>query len=437
MDRLFSDPIVKPNAVDPASLLGAEEENDVPKTERFCTSKSDFHRGGGFSRDISNALFVARKYRNYLISLVVVCLAIISMWWCVFRSPALISRSAAVTSMANGVTLHPPPAAATCTIGDLNDSKRKPLLGSASKTKSAAAAAAEWPHHIDDAQKQQPPRAGNQNSKDHHSPAAEVQLRPYKDTGIRLPVLPSYGPPETARLGFDHVYVIHNLGHPDRLVRMARVLQLLRITAEFVPVIEPPQAQPPAESPLLPTASNNMPSLQKNIIGWHTHHRIYRDMAEQGYRSALILDDSVDMELNIKTIMRAIHRHMPADWDMLFPGHCGAFEGIQPRPNPDSLPSLRLANMPICLHAHAVSRKGLLRLLHYLPQLPASNEAIGMAIMRLKEEGRLKMYSVDTPVFTPRPAEQDTGRGKPRLAGNKKLDISAIDHLALWQGQNH
>ncbi|KAJ2518350.1 hypothetical protein GGI11_002894, partial [Coemansia sp. RSA 2049] len=89
--------------------------------------------------------------------------------------------------MANGVTLHPPPAAATCTIGDLNDSKRKPLLGSASKTKSAAAAAAEWPHHIDDVQKQQPARAGNQNSKDHHSPAAEVQLRPYKDTGIRLP----------------------------------------------------------------------------------------------------------------------------------------------------------------------------------------------------------------------------------------------------------
>ncbi|KAJ2660220.1 hypothetical protein IWW48_003052 [Coemansia sp. RSA 1200] len=431
MNRLFSDPI-KPNAVDPASLLGAEEENDVPKTERFSTSKSDFYRGGGFSRDISNALLVARKYRSYLISLIVVCLAIISVWWwCVSRSPALISRSAAVTSVANGVTLHP---ATIYTISDLNDSKRKPLLGGASKAKSAAAAATEWLHHID--AQQQPPRVGNQNSKDHHSPAAEVQLRPYKDTGIRLPVLPSYGSPETARLGFDHIYVIHNLGHPDRLVRMARVLQLLRITAEFVPVVEPPQP-PPTESSPSPAASNNMSSLQKNIIEWHTRHRIYRDMAEQGYRSAMILDDSVDMELNIKTIMRAIHRHVPADWDMLFPGHCGAFEGIQPRPNPDSLPSLRLANMPICLHAHAVSRKGLLRLLHYLPQLPASNEAIGMAIMRLKEEGRLKMYSVDTPVFTPRPAEQDTSRGKPRLAGNKKLDISAIDHLALWQGQHH
>ncbi|KAJ2859141.1 hypothetical protein GGI22_003083 [Coemansia erecta] len=317
---------------------------------------------------------------------------------CLFKSSDMTSAPAAVTS------------AATLSryIGDLHDNK---------PTQHPAPSVNRQGNH-------------DQSSNDHSLP--RIQIKPYRDTGIRLPVLPNYGPSETARLGCDHVYVIHNVGHPDRLARMVRLLQLLRISAEFVPVMQPPEPLLRAHMSSLHRA--DVPSLE-NIIEWHTRHRIYRDMAEQGYRSALILDDSVDMELNIKTIMRAIHRHIPADWDMLFPGHCGAFEGTQPRPTPDALPSLRLANMPICLHAHAISRKGLIRLLHSLPPLPTSNEIIGMAIMRLKEQGLLKMYSVDTPVFAPRPTEHDSHEER-HLTGNKKLEISAADHLALWQGQN-
>ncbi|KAJ1796914.1 hypothetical protein LPJ56_007086, partial [Coemansia sp. RSA 2599] len=62
-----------------------------------------------------------------------------------------------------------------------------------------------------------------------------IPMRPYKDTAINLPVLPIYGSAEQAQLGFDHVYVIHHLGHPENLVRMAKLLQMLHITAEFVP----------------------------------------------------------------------------------------------------------------------------------------------------------------------------------------------------------
>ncbi|KAI8321665.1 hypothetical protein GQ54DRAFT_247735, partial [Martensiomyces pterosporus] len=129
---------------------------------------------------------------------------------------------------------------------------------------------------------------------------------------------------------------------------MTRLLQLLRISAEFVPIVYPAHAEDASAATALSP---------QDIVEWRTRYRIYRDMAECGYKSALILDDSVDMELNIKTIMREIHRHIPSEWDMFFPGHCGAFEGIQPKPD-RSFPSLRHANMPICLHAHAISRKG-------------------------------------------------------------------------------
>ncbi|KAJ1731570.1 hypothetical protein LPJ61_002469 [Coemansia biformis] len=250
-----------------------------------------------------------------------------------------------------------------------------------------------------------------------------VQLRPYKDTHIRLPIIPSYGSAETAQLGFDHIYIIHQLGHPDNLVRMARVLQLLRISAEFVPVLPPPP--PPMNT------HSAVPSVlsPESIAEWHTRYRIYRDMEAAGYRSALILDDSVDMELNIKTIMRAVHRHLPAGWDMFFPGHCGAFEGSQPKPDP-GFPSLRAANMPLCLHAHAVSRKGLLQLLAHLGPMPSS-DIISLAIMRLKERGLLQMYSLATPAIAPHNASSPAAA---LPAGSKGLAISATRHLSLWRG---
>ncbi|KAJ1664744.1 hypothetical protein EV178_003815 [Coemansia sp. RSA 1646] len=411
---------MKSNAVDPALLLTNKEKDDMEAGRLHTTTMSDSY--GGIRNSVGIVLFIPRMYRVCCISLVI-CLVIAGMC-CLIQSSDTASPSAAITSVANTAAST---AMTSPYINDRDDNKQ--TLDKIGDT--------ERLHHIDghhpvsSVSYVHPHGKLNQSSDENRMLTSRIQLRPYKDTGIRLPVLPNYGSPETARLGCDHIYVIHNLGHPDRLLRMVKLLQLLRISAEFVPVMQPPESLLRAHMAAL-NRTSNIPSLE-NIIEWHTRHRIFRDMAEQGYRSAMVLDDSVDMELNIKTIMRAIHRHIPTDWDMLFPGHCGAFEGTQPRPSPDALPSLRLANMPICLHAHAISRQGLMRLLHSLPPLPTSNEIIGMAIMRLKEKGLLKMYSVDTPVFAPRPAAEHEATG---LAGNKKLDISAVDHLALWQGQN-
>ncbi|KAJ2478621.1 hypothetical protein EV174_004260 [Coemansia sp. RSA 2320] len=233
-----------------------------------------------------------------------------------------------------------------------------------------------------------------------------VHLRPYKDTAVHMLVFPNHAQAEYTQLGFSHIYVVHTVGHPDRLVRMTQLLQLLRITAEFVPVLD-------------------------EGAEWQTRFQIYADIRQRGYRSALILDDSVDMELNIRMIMKAVHQHMPPSWDMFFPGHCGAFEGTQASVS-SKLPALRVANMPICLHAHAVSFKGAARIVKHLRP---SSEIMAMAIMRLKERGLLHMYSLDTPVFTPR-LGTDEAKKQDRPAGNKRLAVSAINHLAVWQGSS-
>ncbi|KAJ1948418.1 hypothetical protein FBU59_001605 [Linderina macrospora] len=229
-------------------------------------------------------------------------------------------------------------------------------------------------------------------------------LQTYKSGHVNLPALPEYHAQQYAKLGFDHIYVLHDPAYPERLARTAQMLQMLKITAEFVPHTQD---------------------------SWHSYFTLLHSMAHAGHQSALILDDSLDIEITVKKTMRAVHTHLPPDWDMLFPGHCGAFEYIQPKVDAGFKP-LRHANMPICMHAHALSRKGLLTILHHLRDSPAQEStALNMSIMRLKENNLLQMFSLDTPIFVPR----DAHNAKVRLVGNKAPKMSALERLALWQGE--
>ncbi|KAJ2558131.1 hypothetical protein GGH95_005060 [Coemansia sp. RSA 1836] len=211
--------------------------------------------------------------------------------------------------------------------------------------------------------------------------------------------------PTAASLGFAHIYIIHDPLHPQRLQRMTQLLQFFRLEAEFVTATDP----------------------------FLSRLQVYQDIRLHGYASALILDDSVDMELNIRMLMRVALQNLPRDWDMFFPGHCGAFEGTQEHPSP-GMPGLRVANMPICLHAHAVSLKGAGRIVRHVRS--PSQDIMEMAIMRLKERRLIHMYSLDVPVFTPRPGTEEPKK-LDRMAGNKRLAISAISHLSLWQGKTN
>ncbi|KAJ2907683.1 hypothetical protein GGI21_003642, partial [Coemansia aciculifera] len=195
-----------------------------------------------------------------------------------------------------------------------------------------------------------------------------------------------------------------------RLQRLQHVLQYLHLTAEIVIPRQPEDA-------------------------FLSRLQIYQDIRAHHYHSALILDDSVDMELNIRMLMRTALQNLPKDWDMFFPGHCGAFEGGTGGGMPPGVPVP--ANMPICLHAHAVSFKGAGQIVKHVDgRRGPAGEIMEMAIMRMKEQAMIRMYSLNVPVFTPRPGTNELKKTE-RMAGNKRLAISAISHVSLWANQKN
>ncbi|KAJ1962709.1 hypothetical protein GGI12_002491 [Dipsacomyces acuminosporus] len=103
-------------------------------------------------------------------------------------------------------------------------------------------------------------------------------------------------------------------------------------------------------------------------------------MVQRGVETALILEDDVDMEIDLRErhagIMSEIHRRYGRDWDMLYLGHCVSDTGepglikptwfaktgqyaASPQDRQAFLSrnvSLYLSEYPMCLHAYAVTR---------------------------------------------------------------------------------
>lgn len=52
------------------------------------------------------------------------------------------------------------------------------------------------------------------------------------------------------------------------------------------------------------------------------HTRAIKKVLENGDRSALILEDDVDVEWDLERLWSRIERRLPDDWDVSFLGHC-------------------------------------------------------------------------------------------------------------------
>lgn len=52
------------------------------------------------------------------------------------------------------------------------------------------------------------------------------------------------------------------------------------------------------------------------------HTRAIKQVLENGDRSALILEDDVDVEWDLERLWSRIERRLPDDWDVSFLGHC-------------------------------------------------------------------------------------------------------------------
>ncbi|BGP57564.1 hypothetical protein JCM8202_002285 [Rhodotorula sphaerocarpa] len=95
--------------------------------------------------------------------------------------------------------------------------------------------------------------------------------------------------------------------------------------------------------------------------------RALKRMLENGDRTALILEDDVDVEWDIERLWASVERRLPRraddgaeDWDITFLGHCWGGESQQPQ---YLHPLVHRSTGPMCLHAYAVTNTGARRLL--------------------------------------------------------------------------
>ncbi|KJA20831.1 hypothetical protein HYPSUDRAFT_166395 [Hypholoma sublateritium FD-334 SS-4] len=144
------------------------------------------------------------------------------------------------------------------------------------------------------------------------------------------------------------------------------------------------------------------------VACWHSHLAVIQKFANNlrphGSGVALIFEDDVDMEKDIDQQTHALWRTLPADWDIVFLGHCWSDErrGV-PLASPvvsatgfppPSHSRFYASTSPKCTHAYALSKMGARRLLLHLRHPPfAYSRAIDQALAWLIESGRLKSFS--------------------------------------------
>ncbi|KAI0034326.1 hypothetical protein K488DRAFT_45627 [Vararia minispora EC-137] len=173
---------------------------------------------------------------------------------------------------------------------------------------------------------------------------------------------------------------------------------------------------PPRKSPRL-FESLDLPKL----ACWHSHLRVIRDIARQPDDGgvAIVLEDDVDMERDIIERLQTLWGALPADWDIVYLGHCWSDEKHHPPLRIVAPPfvianhlhtsaqhnhsTLRPSYEPKCTHAYVLSRRGARRLRAYLRFVPfAYSRAIDQALSWLVHSGRVKAFSVVPPVVVQR-----------------------------------
>ncbi|CAG8611914.1 12429_t:CDS:1, partial [Racocetra persica] len=171
--------------------------------------------------------------------------------------------------------------------------------------------------------------------------------------------------PWNSTLGFDNIYVTNVSERPGKREKLESIAKKLKLRFEFVQAIS--QSDVDALKRFSPSSELQPPQKAHYL----SHYKIYQSIVDNRYDSALILEDDIDFELNIVSIMTDTHRNLPADWEILYLGHCSELEGATNEYLLDSNDissefKLFKSKRPYCTHAYAVSYVGALKMLQKL-----------------------------------------------------------------------
>ncbi|GAA6010964.1 hypothetical protein JCM10207_004016 [Rhodosporidiobolus poonsookiae] len=130
------------------------------------------------------------------------------------------------------------------------------------------------------------------------------------------------------------------------------------------------------------------------------HTRAIKQIIKNKDRSALVLEDDVDVEWDLERLWSRIERRLPEDWDASLLGHCWGKELYRPQ---YLHPHLHQSTAPLCLHAYALSYKGASRALSLLNNpWTAYQTAVDTAVPSFISFRLLKSFSVEPPLIIQR-----------------------------------
>ncbi|CAG8560402.1 8142_t:CDS:1 [Acaulospora morrowiae] len=161
-------------------------------------------------------------------------------------------------------------------------------------------------------------------------------------------------------LGFEHIYVVHLEHRKDRLFKMMAIEKELDVDFEFFPAVN----------------LNDSETLNKYHHFHHknpnhkacyvSHYRILDSIVSKGYKSSLILEDDVDMEVNFLSLVKNVFRLLPSDWEIIYFGHCNRGEDRGDFIGEALDFKVYKSSSPACTHGYAVSLTGAKKLFREL-----------------------------------------------------------------------
>ncbi|KAJ2479445.1 hypothetical protein EV174_004020 [Coemansia sp. RSA 2320] len=176
-------------------------------------------------------------------------------------------------------------------------------------------------------------------------------------------------------LGFHRIFVLNTPARMDRRRTMEAQRQFHGLSFEYAQTVGHVEANWHAkESGYLINGTH--------LACYLSHLNIYKRMVEEDIESALVLEDDIDTEVDLRDrhslIMAQVGKEYGGDWDMLFVGHCtsdvnepgsvlrpraatggNSRVGISPGDRAAYLQrnvTLYVSEYPMCLHAYALTK---------------------------------------------------------------------------------
>ncbi|KAJ3200823.1 hypothetical protein HK099_002495 [Clydaea vesicula] len=155
---------------------------------------------------------------------------------------------------------------------------------------------------------------------------------PPKNSLTEKPSTVSKSDSKSQFFGLDHIYILNMDRRKDRLRTMQRIFNKLNANFTRIPAID-------KKSPEFLEMYRNFKNAggQLYAAGYAikvSHLKVLKDMEKNGYETVMVMEDDIDLDLRIGTLLPLMLKKLPVDWGIYFVTYS---KNVTPYPTHNSL----------------------------------------------------------------------------------------------------